>query len=115
MRQQLTQLAQRLADETTCVERFQLDVLLCDRGQQEQGVNDLSGHGQRVVRLLRKMQLLNVVPSDTISLVIGLFCMENFSFGPEARKKLERTLGVPLDRVEKINVKDDVVLTTTVV
>jgi coenzyme F420 hydrogenase subunit beta len=60
---------------------------------------------------LRKMQLLHVVPSDAIALTIGLFCMENFSFTPEARKKLERRLKFNLDKVVKLNIKDDVIVT----
>lgn len=60
---------------------------------------------------LRKMQQLKVVPSDTITLTIGLFCMENFSLTPEARKKLEKKLHVKLSEIEKVNVKDDVIMT----
>ena len=59
---------------------------------------------------LRKMQALRVVPSDAITLVIGLFCMENFSFDKDARRKLEKKLGVKLDAVTKLNVKDDVIM-----
>lgn len=62
---------------------------------------------------LRKMQLLRVVPSDAIRLVIGLFCMESFAFTDETRAHLEERLGVPLDRVVKLNVKDDVILTAS--
>lgn len=60
----------------------------------------------------RKMQLLRVVPSDTVRLVIGLFCMESFTFNEETRAHLEERIGVALDRVVKLNVKDDVILTT---
>jgi coenzyme F420 hydrogenase subunit beta len=60
---------------------------------------------------LRKMQALKVVPSDTIALVIGLFCMENFSFTGKARRKLEKKLGLKLDNVTKLNIKDDVIMT----
>ena len=60
---------------------------------------------------LRKMQALKVVPSETIAVVIGLFCMENFLLTKEARKKLERKLGIKLANVAKMNIKDDVVLT----
>lgn len=60
---------------------------------------------------LRKMQLLRIVPSDAIRLVIGLFCMESFAFTDETRAHLEERLGVPLDRVVKLNVKDEVILT----
>jgi coenzyme F420 hydrogenase subunit beta len=59
---------------------------------------------------LRKMQLLKVVPSDAVALVIGLFCMENFSFTSEERKKLERKLHFRLDKVEKLNIKDDIIV-----
>ncbi len=60
---------------------------------------------------LRKMQLLKVVPSDAIELVIGLFCMENFSFTKTERRKMEKSLGVDLSDVVKMNIKDDVILT----
>jgi len=60
---------------------------------------------------LRKMQLLNVVPSDVVVVTIGLFCMENFSFTPEARRKLERKLKFRLDKVAKLNIKDDIIVT----
>ncbi len=59
----------------------------------------------------RKMQLLRVVPSDTIALTIGLFCMENFSFDEKARKKLERNIGVRLKSIRKLNIKDNVIVT----
>lgn len=60
---------------------------------------------------LRKMQLLRVVPSDAVRLVIGLFCMESFAFTEEARAHLEENLDVSLDRVVKLNVKENVILT----
>jgi coenzyme F420 hydrogenase subunit beta len=60
---------------------------------------------------LRKMQLLHVVPSDVVMLAIGLFCMENFSFTLEARRKLERKMKFSLDKVVKLNIKDDIIVT----
>lgn len=60
---------------------------------------------------LRKMQLLRVVPSDAVRLVIGLFCMESFAFTEETRSHFEENLGVSLDDIVKLNVKDDVILT----
>ncbi len=60
---------------------------------------------------LRKMQILKVVPSDAIVLVLGLFCMENFSFTKEARRNLEKDIGVKLGNVVKLNIKDDVIMT----
>lgn len=62
---------------------------------------------------MRKMQVLNVLPADTIVLTVGLFCMENFSFDAKAAKKLEKKLGVRLADVVKLNIKDDVIMTTS--
>jgi coenzyme F420 hydrogenase subunit beta len=60
---------------------------------------------------IRKMQLLDVVPADSIVLTIGLFCMENFSFDARTRRALERKLSVKLDQIRKLNIKDDIVVT----
>lgn len=62
---------------------------------------------------IRKMQLLNVVPADAVSITIGLFCMENFSFDQKARVKIEKKLKIRLKDMKKINIKDDVILKTT--
>ncbi len=64
------------------------------------------------VYTVRKMQLLNVIPADTVVLTVGLFCMENFSFDAEARTRLEERLSVKLEDVRKLNIKDDVIVTT---
>jgi coenzyme F420 hydrogenase subunit beta len=61
---------------------------------------------------MKKMRLLNVLPADSIVLTIGLFCMENFSFGAKTRRALERKLTVKLGQIHKLNVKDDVIVTT---
>ena len=60
---------------------------------------------------IKKMQLLNVVPADSIVLTIGLFCMENFTFDATARRALERKVSIKLGNIRKLNVKDDVVVT----
>lgn len=61
---------------------------------------------------IRKMQLLNIIPADPVCLTIGLFCMENFSFDSKARRRLEKKLKTELTRVKKLNIKDDVIVTT---
>ncbi|UCF97297.1 MAG: Coenzyme F420 hydrogenase/dehydrogenase, beta subunit C-terminal domain [Spirochaetaceae bacterium] len=61
---------------------------------------------------LRKMQLLKVVPSDAVVLVIGLFCMESFSFNEDSRRRLEKKIGINLDSVNKLNIKDDIMMST---
>ncbi len=62
---------------------------------------------------VRKMQVLNIVPADSIVFTIGLFCMENFTFDSKAVTALEKRLGVKLEDIAKLNIKDDVILTTT--
>ncbi len=65
------------------------------------------------VYTVRKMQVLNILPADTIVLTIGLFCMENFSFDAKARTVLEKNLGIKIKDIAKLNIKDDVIITTT--
>jgi coenzyme F420 hydrogenase subunit beta len=62
---------------------------------------------------MRKMQALNIVPADSIVFTVGLFCMENFSFDSKATKALEKKLGMKMGDIAKLNIKDDVILTTT--
>jgi len=64
------------------------------------------------IHTIRKMQLLSVLPSDTVALTIGLFCMESFSFTESARQRLESVLSVNLDQIDRLNVKDDVIIQT---
>ena len=61
---------------------------------------------------IKKMQLLNVLPADSIVLTIGLFCMENFSFNSKTRRALEKRMSISLAAIQKLNIKDDVVITT---
>lgn len=61
---------------------------------------------------IRKMQVLSIVPADAVSLTIGLFCMENFAFDRKAKRTLEKRLKLKLRNIEKINIKDDVILQT---
>lgn len=61
---------------------------------------------------VKKMQLLHVLPADSIVLIIGLFCMESFSFGAKTRRALEKKLSVKLGQIRKLNIKDDVIVTT---
>lgn len=63
------------------------------------------------VYTVRKMQLLKIIPADVITLTIGLFCMENFSFDTEARKELEKHVHIQLKNITKLNIKDDVIVT----
>jgi len=62
------------------------------------------------IKTVRKMQCLGILPAHIISFTVGLLCMENFSFHGTAREKLESRLGTSLDDIEKLNIKDDVII-----
>lgn len=61
---------------------------------------------------IRKMQVLRILPADVVRFTVGLFCMENFSFGAEAGARFAREHGIALADITKLNVKEDVLLTT---
>ncbi|UCG69640.1 MAG: Coenzyme F420 hydrogenase/dehydrogenase, beta subunit C-terminal domain [Thermoplasmata archaeon] len=62
------------------------------------------------IHTLRKMQDLSVVPSHVVKFVLGLFCSENFSFDFSKEKDVERALGVNIKDIEKMNIKEDLIL-----
>lgn len=62
------------------------------------------------IRTVRKMQCLGILPAHTINYTIGLFCMENFSFDASARKKLEDKLHIDFAGVDKLNIKEDIIV-----
>jgi coenzyme F420 hydrogenase subunit beta len=64
------------------------------------------------IHTIRKMQYLGVMPAHVVKYVIGLFCLENFSFSVDKLKEVEETLGVGIDDIKKINLKEDFVITT---
>ncbi|MGQ9628891.1 MAG: Coenzyme F420 hydrogenase/dehydrogenase, beta subunit C-terminal domain [bacterium] len=57
------------------------------------------------------MQEIGVVPSNIIEYTIGLFCMENFSFGASEREKFEAKMNINLDDIVKLNMKENVIVT----
>lgn len=61
---------------------------------------------------IRKMQVLKIIPADSIVFTVGLFCMENFSFDDTAKKALEKKLNVNIGDIGKLNIKEDVIVTT---
>ena len=62
------------------------------------------------IHTLRKMQSLSVVPSHVVKFVLGLFCSETFSFGASVRKDVEQVLGVDFNEIEKLNIKEDLII-----
>lgn len=63
------------------------------------------------INTIRKMQSLGILPAHLIEYAIGLFCIENFSFDDLARERLEKRLDIDLTDIQKLNIKDDFIVT----
>lgn len=63
------------------------------------------------IHTMRKMQCLNIVPSDIVKYTIGLFCMENFAFSALAKQEIESKVGARMDQIRKLNIKEDLIVT----
>ena len=59
------------------------------------------------INTIRKMQVLGVVPSDTIQFCFGLFCSGNYIFTGSRIKQIEEKFNFRLGDVEKINIKEN--------
>jgi coenzyme F420 hydrogenase subunit beta len=62
------------------------------------------------INALRRMEVLGIIPSDSIKYYFGLFCNGNFSFGEEQRRRLEHLGHFKWEDVAKVNVKDDLMV-----
>ena len=62
------------------------------------------------IKSVRQMQILNIIPSDTIKFCLGLFCAGNFVFGEKQQEKLAAIGGFRLEDVKKINIKEDLII-----
>ncbi len=60
---------------------------------------------------IRKMQELSILPAHIIKYTIGLFCNFNFSFSIEGREELEEKFHFSFSEVEKMNIKEELILT----
>jgi len=58
------------------------------------------------VKAIRKMQVLEIVPSETIHLCFGLFCSGNFVFGEAQRQEVARLGGFSWEQAVKLNIKE---------
>lgn len=80
----------------------------------KQGLNRVALVGTPCqIKSLRKMQVLNLIPSDSIRFCFGLFCSGNFTFGTQEQQKLAELAGVALDDILRINLKDKLLITLT--
>ena len=58
------------------------------------------------IKTIRKMQVLGVVPTDSIHCLLGLFCSGSWEFGEKGRAELERLGGFAWEEVAAINVRE---------
>ena len=58
------------------------------------------------IQSVRRMEALEIIPSDAIKFCFGLFCTGNFIFGDAQRKQLSDAHDIKWDDVKKLNVKD---------
>lgn len=59
------------------------------------------------VKAFRRMEVLGIVPSDSVKYCFGLFCSGNFTFAEAERKKLAETYEFNWSDVVKLNIKED--------
>lgn len=58
------------------------------------------------IKAYRRMEVLGIVPADSIAYCLGLFCAGNFTFEAKHREKLAKDHDFNWDDVEKINIKE---------
>ena len=63
------------------------------------------------IKSLRKMQVLNLIPSDSIKFCFGLFSSGNFTFGIKEQQHLADIAKISLEDVKRINLKDKLIIT----
>jgi coenzyme F420 hydrogenase subunit beta len=62
------------------------------------------------IKAVRRMQLLGIVPSDSIKFCLGLFCSGNFVFGKKEQQKIGEIGGFQFKDVKKINIKEELIV-----
>jgi len=62
------------------------------------------------INTLRRMEVLGIVPSESIKYYLGLFCTGNFFFGEEQRQRLEELGNFKWENVHKINLKEELMI-----
>jgi len=62
------------------------------------------------INTLRRMEVLGIVPSDSVRYYLGLFCTGNFIFGEEQRRHLEELGNFKWEDVHKINLKEELMI-----
>jgi coenzyme F420 hydrogenase subunit beta len=62
------------------------------------------------INAVRRMQTLNIIPSDTIKYCLGLFCSGNFVFGEKQQTKIANIGDFQWKDVRKVNIKEDLIV-----
>jgi coenzyme F420 hydrogenase subunit beta len=62
------------------------------------------------IRAVRRMQTLNIIPSDSIKFCLGLFCSGNFVYGEKEQAKIAELGDFNWRDVRKINIKKDLMI-----
>jgi coenzyme F420 hydrogenase subunit beta len=62
------------------------------------------------INTLRRMEVMGVVPTESIKYYFGLFCAGNFMFGESERRQLENLGNFTWAEVRKINLKEDLMV-----
>ncbi|KAA0015257.1 MAG: hypothetical protein FE041_00410 [Thermoplasmata archaeon] len=57
-------------------------------------------------KTIRKMQSAHILPSGVVKFIVGLFCIENFSFNTVTLRKFEEIIGGRINDIEKVNIKE---------
>ena len=59
------------------------------------------------IRAVRRMQILNIIPADSIKFCLGLFCSGNFVFGEKQREKIAKIGGF---QWRDVSIKTDLII-----
>ncbi len=59
------------------------------------------------IKAMRKMQVLEVLPVETVQIVLGLFCAGQFDFSESKRLKLEKMGGFKWENATHINLREE--------
>jgi coenzyme F420 hydrogenase subunit beta len=62
------------------------------------------------IKAVRRMQVLGIIPADSIKFCLGLFCSGNFTFGEKQRQSLSKAFEFSWDNVKKVNIKENLMI-----
>ncbi len=62
------------------------------------------------IKVVRKMQLLGVVPADAVRMCFGLFCGATYTIPPASFAELPALAGRDMNKVGKVNIKEGFIL-----